>query len=152
MDSQHVSDPTCAGTGIGGGADARSDPDCFDPQAICLRLQLSPEAHRQICALGLGEITQRVQWLASWEQASPSPLALEAATLEHLLHGLASSLQLAGDAGLGAALRALELGLREQTRSPEQALAQAQALLPALQRTRQALACYVASGPGVAQG
>jgi len=34
----------------------------------------------------------------------------------------------------------------------QQGLGLGQGLLPALQRTRQALACYVASGPGVAQG
>jgi len=148
MDSQHVSDPSRTGDG----ADARSGPHSFDPQAICQRLQLSPAAHRQICALGLGEITQRVQALSVWAQASPCQPVLEAAMLERLLHGLASSLQLAGDGVLGASVRALELGVRHQTSSPEQALAQAKALLPALQRTQQALARYVASGPSVAEG
>lgn len=117
------------------------EPRGFDPQALCQRLQLSPAAHRQICALGQGEIAQRVQALAS-----PGVSALDAAALERLLHGLASSLQLAGDAGLGAAFRALERGLREQTCGPEQACCQARALLPALQATQQALARYVAGG------
>jgi hypothetical protein len=138
MDRQHTGDLPATGAGL--------NPGSFDPQAICLQLQLSPSAHRQICVLGLGEIARRVQALADWPPPAPCLSAPDAASLERLLHGLASSLQLAGDAVLGAALRALELGLHQNTCSPEQALGEARALLPALQRTQQALARYVAEG------